>query len=68
MKRKLPAGLIRMLGDKRGEAKLRTICYRLKEKGDTVDYITGEKIPYLNLVYYGVDGIPFNMINELFEK
>lgn len=68
MKKNLPRALIMALADKNKEARLRSICHRLKEKGKTVDYSTGEVIPYLDLLMYGVGGTKFSVINQLFDK
>jgi hypothetical protein len=63
-----PESLILALVDKKMEAKLRTICYRLKEKGKTKDYANDCDITYLDLLQYGLSGITFTRINELLER
>ncbi len=67
----LPKSVIIALADPIKQAKLRTICFRLKEidvKGKTVDYITGEQISWLELVQYGMDGVKFSKIATVFER
>ena len=64
----LPEALILALGNPMMEAKLRSICYRLQEKGKTLDYATGKETLFLDMVTYGVGGIGFGQINKLFDK
>ncbi len=64
----LPEALIRALTKPEIENKLRSICYRLKEKGKTKDCSTDKDCTYLDFVNYGIGGIPFSKISQLFEK
>ena len=63
-----PEALVLALGDPTTEAKLRSICYRLKELGMTHDYTTDTETPYLEMVWYGIGGVRFSQINKLFNK
>lgn len=67
----LPKSVIIALADPIKQAKLRTICHRLKEvdeKGKTVDFMTGEQISWLELLQYGTSGVKFSKIAAVFEK
>ena len=67
----LPKALILALADPVKQARLRTICYRLKELDDKSkphNYWNDEKSSWLDMVQYGVAGIKFSKINTLFEK
>ena len=68
MKKNLPEALILALANPIIEARLRSICYRLKEKGMAYDYVDGVKVPYLDFLQYGISGIKFSKLNALFEK
>ena len=48
------------------EAKLRSICYRLKEKGKAHDYVNDCDTTYLDMVNYGLDNpVKLSVINEM---
>ncbi len=61
----LPEALILALADPVKEAKLRSICYRLKEKGNTLDYSTNKEVPFLDFVTYGIGGIKLSKVSAL---
>ena len=63
-----PEALILALGNPTTEAKLRSICYRLKEKGKTLDYAENKETTFLDMVSYGVGGVRFSQINKLFDR
>ena len=46
-------------------AKLRRVYAQLKERGNTIDYSTGEKVPYTDLVNY--NGIKLTKLAEVLE-
>jgi len=47
------------------QARLRTICHCLKQKGKTKDYITNKDITYLELLMYGISGPTFAQIDRV---
>ncbi len=59
------------LADPIKEAKLRTICYRLQEmdrQGKPHDYALDKDVSWLDMVQYGISGIKFSKIVQVFEK
>ena len=64
-----PEHLIMALGDPVKQAKLRTICYRLKEldrKCKAHDYISDKDVSWLEYVSYGIGGVKFSKIADFF--
>lgn len=67
----LPEALILALNDPIKQAKLRTICYRLKEldiRSAPKNYWGDEKLSWLDMLQFGTSGIKFSKIAQLFEK
>ena len=67
----LPQALILALADPIKQAKLRTICYRLKEldaRSVPKNYWGNEKLSWLDCLSYGIDGVKFSKIAQVFEK
>ncbi len=61
----LPEALIYALADSTKQAKLRTICEKLKEKGKAYSYSECKDITYLDLLMYGASGVKFTSIAKL---
>ena len=67
----LPEALILTLADPYEQAKLRTICYRLKEldiKSTPKNYWDNDKLSWLDIVQFGIPGVKFSKITKMFEK
>ncbi len=69
-KENLPEPLILALADPIRQAKLRTICERLREldrHSKPHDYTLDKDVSWLDYVYYGASGIKLSAIAEVFK-